>query len=246
MSNLLTKRRQLSGRPLRPDAVQGLAIWLDGADSSTFTIGTGVSQWGDKSGFGRSPSQATGSSQPVVSTETLTGLTALKFEQKSLTHSGTYALGSFFIVWEHPTTFSGTYNGICSYRNGGGSDLEMSLLLPTTPGGPPPTRVWQLYNAAETSTIVRLNGVQRPAGENEYSNGSPARVSPNRWNILSATFPAKTGVKALYLGTEAYAPATRLMQNGHIAEVIGYSRTLPIFEVAGIERYLSNKWGAMS
>ncbi len=228
-----------------PTGIPGLALWLDASDAATITLdgSNNVSQWNDKSGNARHVTQATILNRPTPSTATPTGLTAIKFEAKTLTHSLTYTLGSFFVVWEHPTTFSGSYNGICGYRSFSGSDLDMSLLLPLTPGGPPPTRAWQLYNAAETSTIVRLNGVQRPAGENEFSNGSPARVSPNRWNILSATFPAKTGVKALYLGTEAYAPATRLMQNGHIAEIIGYGTTLSAGNVSSVESYLASKWG---
>jgi len=221
------------------------ALWLDAADARTIDLDSSnnVITWLDKSGNGRHVTQSTVLNRPTVSTATLTGLTAIKFEQKSLSHALTYSLGSLFIVWEHPTTYSGAYNGIGGYRNGGGSDLEMSLLLPQVAGGPPPTQVWQLYNAAETSTIVRLNGVQRAAAENEAVNASPARVSPNRWNLVSATFPVKTGTKTLYLGTEAYAPTTRLMQNGHIAEVIGYSSTLSPGDVATMESYLSTKWG---
>ena len=232
-------------RAFTPTDIPGLALWLDASDAATITLdgSNNVSQWSDKSGNARHVTQATILNRPTPSTATLTGLTAIKFEQKSLAHSLTYTLGSFFVVWEHPTTSSGEYNGICGYRTGGGSDLDMSLLLPTTPGGPPPTRAWQLYNAAETSTIVRLNGVQRPAGENEPNSGSPARVSPNRWNYMSATFPVKTGVKALYLGTEAYTPATRLMQNGHIAEIIGYASTLSAGSVASVEAYIAAKWG---
>ena len=231
--------------PFTPNMISGLSLWLDASDASSITLdgSNNVSQWSDLSGNGRHATQATAGNRPTVSTATPTGLRAVRFEQKFLSHTLTYTLGSLFVVWEHPTTFSGSYNGICGYRNGGGSDLEMSLLLPAAPGGPPPTRVWELYNAAETSTVIRFNGVQRPAAENEATNGSPARVSPNRWNILSATFPAKTGTKALYLGAEAFAPASRLMQNGHIAEVIGYAAPLSAANVATVEAYLAARWG---
>lgn len=232
-------------RAFTPTDIPGLALWLDASDASSITLdgSSNVSQWSDKSGNARHVTQATVMNRPKPSTATLNGLTAIKFEAKTLTHYLTYTLGSFFVVWEHPTTSSGSYNGICSYRTLSGSDLDMSLLLPLTPGGPPPTRAWQLYNAAETSTVIRFNGVQRSSAENESTNGSPARVSPNRWNYMSATFPAKTGAKALYLGTEAYVPATRLMQNGHIAEIIGYGTTLSAGNVASVETYIAAKWG---
>jgi len=228
-----------------PTDIPGLALWLDASDAASITLdgSNNVSQWNDKSGNARHVTQATVMNRPTPSTATLNGLTAIKFEAKTLTHSLTYTLGSFFVVWEHPTTFSGSYNGICGYRSDGGSDLHMSTLLPATPGGPPPNRVTQFYNAADTTTIIRLNGVQRSSAENEFVTGSPARVSPNRWNYMSATFPVKTGVKALYLGTEPALPATRLMQNGHIAEVIGYNTTLSAGNVASVEAYIAAKWG---
>ena len=227
-----------------PRQVPGMSLWLDGSDLSTFTLDVynNISQWRDKSGNNRHVAQAVEANRPTLSTATLNGLNAVKFQVKTLSHSLTYSLGSLFIVWEHPTTYSGSYNGIAGYRNGGGSDLEMSLLLPLTPGGPPPTRVWELYSALDTSTIIRFNRVQRPSSENEAASASPARVSPHRWNIMSSTFAVKTGIKVLQLGTEAYLPTGRYMQNGHIAEIIGYNSPLSSTSVVNIETYLYSKW----
>ena len=48
-----------------PTSVSGCQLWLDGADSSTFTMATGVSQWNDKSGNTYNLTQSTTGSQPT-------------------------------------------------------------------------------------------------------------------------------------------------------------------------------------
>jgi hypothetical protein len=54
-------------------------LWLDAADSSTITIGTGVSNWADKSGKGNHGTQATTSYQPAVSSALVNGLDIVSF-----------------------------------------------------------------------------------------------------------------------------------------------------------------------
>ena len=48
-----------------PTSVSGCQLWLDGADSSTITMATGVSQWNDKSGNTYNLTQSTTGSQPT-------------------------------------------------------------------------------------------------------------------------------------------------------------------------------------
>ena len=62
MSNK-TLRPRASG--FNPKSIAGLYAWYDAADASTITQATGVSAWADKSGNGRTCSQATGGSQPA-------------------------------------------------------------------------------------------------------------------------------------------------------------------------------------
>lgn len=63
-----------------PAALPGLALWLDSSDASTFTFSSGslVSQWNDKSGFGRHFTQATVANQPSR-TGTKNGLPTVSF-----------------------------------------------------------------------------------------------------------------------------------------------------------------------
>lgn len=53
------------GGAFTPASISGLQAWFESYDASTITIGTGVSQWNDKSGNGRHLTQATGLSQPT-------------------------------------------------------------------------------------------------------------------------------------------------------------------------------------
>ena len=55
--------------------------WWDASDDSTLTkSGSSVSQWNDKSGWGRNLVQATAANQPVTGTNTLNGLTTITFD----------------------------------------------------------------------------------------------------------------------------------------------------------------------
>lgn len=63
-----------------PKSVSGLAAWYDASDSTTLTIATGVSQWRDKSGNGRTLRQSTGNNQPLSTSRTLNGRTVLDFD----------------------------------------------------------------------------------------------------------------------------------------------------------------------
>lgn len=67
-------------------AATSTALWLDAADASTFTFSSGssVSQWSDKSGLGRNFSQGTVSSQPTRNVGLLNGLPGVTFNLQYL------------------------------------------------------------------------------------------------------------------------------------------------------------------
>lgn len=62
-----------------PRSISGLALWLDAGDDATITTDTGVSAWADKSGNGRTASQAVGNNQPTRNT-TINGRSVLTFD----------------------------------------------------------------------------------------------------------------------------------------------------------------------
>lgn len=67
-----------TGKPWTPREI-ATALWLDAADSSTITIGTGVSQWADKSGNSRHAVQNTGGNQPAYTANAQNNLSAVTF-----------------------------------------------------------------------------------------------------------------------------------------------------------------------
>jgi hypothetical protein len=67
------------------------SLWLDASDLSTITLGTGVSQWRDKSGNGNNVAQATGANQPTQTT--VNSLNALAFNGSSMFLSSITASG---------------------------------------------------------------------------------------------------------------------------------------------------------
>lgn len=62
-----------------PKSIAGLWAWWDAGDDSTITTSTGVSAWADKSGNGRTASQAVGNNQPARNT-TINGRSVLTFD----------------------------------------------------------------------------------------------------------------------------------------------------------------------
>ena len=234
---------------ISPLDLQGLTLWLDGADSSTmYDATTGgslvaadgvVARWQDKSGSSRHFTQATSGLRPTRRAAVKNGLDAIEFTNDWLSGVYTYGIGSLFVVWNHPTTVVGdTLPGIVGSRTSSSTkvangDLDYGLMLPSA------TNAAVSPNRAGT---YRLNGVTQGAEFNNFSTGTAVRTSPDRWQYTSATFSPVTGQKAIVLGGDSFS-TVRLMQNGHVAEVIASSDLLTTAQVATVETYLVNKWG---
>ncbi len=77
-ANASVALRRLSWTP--SDIGPSLYAWYDAADRASIFIGTGVSQWSDKSGGGRNLVQSVGSSQPAYEANGLNGLPTVAFD----------------------------------------------------------------------------------------------------------------------------------------------------------------------
>lgn len=236
-----------------PNEVAGLMLWLDGADGATLYDSTSggslvaadgtVARWEDKSGNARHFTQGTSGVRPTRRLGVKNGLAAVEFANDWLTGTYTYAVGSVFCVWNHPTTAAGdnfpsimsqrtssalkTANGVMNYNLGVPSATVARVSLDPNPG----------------SGSYRLNAVVTAAGYLSFGNGALVRTSPDRWQHNSSTFVPASGSQAFALGGDTFAATTRLMQNGHIGEVIAYSGTLTVAQVLSVEGYLVRKWG---
>jgi len=240
--NNRTLRPRASG--FNPKSIAGLEVWLDGNDSTTFTLnGSTVSEWRDKSGNSRHFSQATALRQPAITAAAKSGKAAVAFTDDWMAGSYTYTIGSIFVVWEHPTTVGAdAYPSMVSTRTvnaikvANGS-MNFGLMVPDS-----------VNNVAVDPTPAGasyiLNGVTPGAGFNLYNAGVAVRTSPHRWQQLSATFTPVAGSKPVVIGGDAFgASGERVMKNGHIGEVLIYSAALTASQVSAVNRYLSSKWG---
>lgn len=70
-----------TARAFNPLYITDFSAWYDASDARTITqVANVVSQWGDKSGFSRHATQATGAAQPTTGGRTVNGLNALNFD----------------------------------------------------------------------------------------------------------------------------------------------------------------------
>lgn len=227
-----------------PKSIVGLQLWLDGADSSTITLNEStVSEWRDKSGNSRHAVQATALRQPAVTASAKAGKSAIAFTNDWMTCVHTYALGSIFVVWEQPTTDSGdTFPGIVGSRTSFSNKTSAGQTSFNLMAGAGNLIGKSAVDPAPAGGSYRLNGSTAEAGFTSYTTGQTVRTSPDRWNYMSATFTATSGSQAFVLGADPFSATGRVMQNGHIAEVLFYSTALSLANVQTVERYLASRW----
>jgi hypothetical protein len=233
----------MSARLLRPRAtgfspksIAGLHLWLDAADSSTITTGTGVSEWRDKSATGSTWTQATGNNQPATGTATINGKNVLVFDgtNDSLTASAPLSTSmplTMFIVQRISTA---TVAGM-TYAAGTGDAFNMR-------------------QAGSTSGFLEVIA----AGARMFL-GSSGRTGIN--DIVSVTFPASTD-GSLFVNGVSQSPLTNatlkptltgthyigrradgFYLNGQVAEILAYAAELSASQRRAAEAYLGKKWG---
>ena len=236
--------------PSPPSELSGLQLWLDGSDSATMfdatsggsavEVDAAVARWEDKSGNARHFTQATSGVRPLRRSSVKNSLGAVEFTNDWMAGTYTYTVGSMFVVWSHPTTVTGDSSpGIVSMRTSsatktGNSSLAYSLLAASASN--------VATDPSPGTATYRLNGSTPTGSFTSFSVGVAVRTSPDRWQYTSATFAANAGSKAMVVGADTFS-AVRLMQNGHIGEVIAYSAALTARQVVAVEGYLTRKWG---
>lgn len=218
-----------------PKSISGLTLWLDAADLSTITTGTGVSEWRDKSATGSKWTQTVGNEQPATGTQTINGNNVIAFDGSNDSLSATAPLAalplSFFIVQRivSATNFgmsytAGTGDSFNIRQNGTGGNLQITfagLFYQDVSG-----------SRAGINDIVRMV-IPSVAG----TSGTLARNGLSLTPFSSTVKPTLTG--AHYIGRRSDG----FYFNGLIAEIIAYNTELSASEVSLVEKYLSKKWG---
>ena len=236
--------------PFDPTSLGNCGLWLDAADASTITYSSGsnLSQWRDKSGNGYIMSNNAGTT--TVAANSLNSLNTVYIPSgtntKITNFSGRTKM-TFFIVGK---CAAGQY--LISFNGGffyAGNDSLLHMVPPSGPyldlddsiGSPTPVvsnNAWFIfcigYDNATNSTA------------NPYTiNGSPAngtnRATTARGasGILADQFITNT----LYINSTS---GTNSYDSDYTAELIYYNTTLSVSQRQQVEGYLAWKWGLQS
>lgn len=232
--------------PLFNPAESGAGLWLDAADASTITIGTGISQWSDKSGKARNATQAAGGNQPTYNTPGLNGLNTVEFPGAQWFDMGTGLdfLGGGVFPTNH-TAFIVTRrdNSVNIYGAANGGNGSNSLHIGFN-GGNYRVNYWG----------------------NDYGTARTANFNEGSYNRVRYVWDDATGFKSVYAngslegtgqgsGGGAGTIGTMLgggrignvvgqgIYDGAIAEIIMYPFIASAALVAQTEAYLAAKWG---
>jgi len=169
-------------RRLWSPALLRTALWLDAADLSTISAGTGVSELRDKSGNGRHFTQGTVGTQPTLTPSGLNGLNVLSYNGSQwLTSVNTAATWNFL----HNTNGQSVF---AVWKAGNSSDPNaIYTLLGNNAAGSANTGYYVIYDDRVSSSRndVLLSQVSRGVtGQAAVNNVSAGGVHPANTPVL--------------------------------------------------------------
>ena len=220
-----------------PTSITGCQVWLDGADSSTvsFSSGSNVSTWNDKSGNGRNATVYAG-------TPTYTSALGMTFNGSSslqITYTASPTIESMLVIIKF-NSVSGQGDILSGTASG---QREYLMYVPYSPG--------TIYlGRHSTGPSGLINGGTVTTGSNyllEYVfNGTGNTISffQSGNTITSGTpqFTYSAGGTISVIGS--YNGGGYLQ--GQIYEMVIYSTALNTTERQQVEGYLAQKWGLTS
>lgn len=212
----------------------GLNLWLDAADDTTFSYssGTVVSQWRDKSGLNNHTSQATVLNQPSRSTaQNSRKIVTFDGTNDSLSTSNSLDLSVTHTIFAIASQTTGTEDaGLVSINNSLNNGL--TLHNGSTYYGYYGNGSKHATSAITTSTSYIFTKVFKGTSSTTrqvYLNGTSATTTGVIANS-DASGVIRLGQQSTYL-------------NGTIAEVIIFNRELTATELKQVHTYLGQKWG---
>jgi len=214
-----------------PTSIAGCGIWLDAADSTSFTFSSGslnVSQWRDKSGSSNHFNLTSGTTRYITDA----GKDVVQFLSGGIMSSAnqiTFTTSSaFFIVSK--LTGLGDWATLLAFTNINGSDYSI-----------------RLYTYILLGTQAYTDGGGSMGTANYYVNGTfnpnfGSNVYLNNYTIIDTVRPSTSGTSFLTLSTGFMG---RVFV-GNMAEFIYYPGGVTSNERQTIEGYLAQKWGLTS
>ena len=224
-----------------PTNIANLILWLDAADTSTisFSSGSNVSQWNDKSSIQNNMTQSTTSIQPIFGAMA-NGLNSLNFSgskwlQNAVMNFPNAPYTVFAIGYGNGTSYGRLLNAVTDSYFFLGADTTGNLYSSFV--GAPSNGHWTNgtdanspnYNC-RTLCMMEFTNNGSTGGLIPYFNGSVQTAK----NGITASFTGLSVGKG-HNSTEQY-------WNGYVSEVIIYSSILTTTQRQQIEGYLAWKW----
>lgn len=246
-------------------------LWLDASDTTTITtVGSGVSQWDDKSGKSRNFVQATGVLQPVTNSSVLNDLNVLTFASSYVKSNSTVSTWTFLHNTSRSSVFFVIKPGLVSDPN------NVYGLLGTNGGTVLRNGMYTRYDdrAASSFYDVAITAASNPSTGFPLLEISPSGVLlANNWSIFgvelnlgssvasgrcihyvngvplpsSNTSTASTTSNAASTSLELGSAGSGVWPfSGYMAEVVIISGAVSSGVRQLTEGYLAWKWGLVS
>lgn len=236
----LTGHPYRSGGPgILPTSISGLRLWLDAAGSSNFTFssGTTISTWNDKSGNGRNATPATGAMSYVDASSAV--LFVRSSSEFMTLPNNTIPVGSssFSVFFVFSPTSTGFEIQLLTARSSGGSIWGIRS---GNAGTGTLQTFWSGNNDIQTANLWTANA--RNMGSFFYQASGTRSLWVNGTMGTSDTPSSQTAItennRIGTLGATAFNTF-----DGQFHELIIYESSLSATQRYLIEGYLANKWG---
>ena len=230
-------------RAFTPLDIPGCALWLDGADRSTFTGTTTITAWRDKSGNNLT---LTATGTPTVTT--VNGLNSLSFNGSSsfLLNPFTQTAGVRYISWFAVANVTNAASAVyaCIVGTGYVSDNYTQNMMYIQPAG----SLMIFYRitrggTTKSTTIPLIAGNVLLSTAADFTAGNYQLFQNGIAGTLQTDGPTGVDTQAVILrvghdgwGGDSYVEGT-------ISEILLYTTPLTGAQRQQIEGYLANKWG---
>ena len=238
----------------------GLALWLDAADDTTFSYssGTSVSQWRDKSGNNRHFFQSTAGNQPSRSA-VINSRKAIQFTAASsqyLRYNSTIINnttgGSVFVVWRTAGE-TNAYSSILDNYHCGANALGAGFQIERNAASN--AYYWGFQQSSCTNAGRNVSYPVSYSDNTTYiysisKDSSNVTAFSNGASVTLESSPSATWVedtKGWTIGCWGNGAETfGRFYNGQHCEVIIFNRGLSTTEVKQVHTYLGQKWGILN
>ena len=211
----------------------GLILWLDSSDDSSFSYSSGtlVSQWRDKSGLNNHANQSTAANQPTRNSSTNS--------RKTVTFDGT----NDFLDGTSTLALANGYTAFTIVKSSATGERDILTSSPFALSAD-----IYLYQRASDGRLGNWPTV--------YTSSV---ISLSTWYLLSVAV-SSAGSETLYLNGSSQTSSSRSITNtrgyrvaanssgseywsGEIAEIIVFNRQLTTTELKLVHTYVGQKWG---